>query len=349
MARENLFGKTQEELKGIIESLGMPAYSLNQLTRWLYKDHAESVEEMTNLSRQARERLQENYELKLTPPRKAEISSDGTKKYLFLSRNERFIEAAFIPDPSRNTLCLSSQVGCKMGCLFCLTGKQGFQGNLGVDEILNQVRSLPERDQLTNIVFMGMGEPLDNLDAVLKSLEILISDYGYGMSPKRITVSSIGILPALQKFLDSSKCHLAISLHNPFDEERRKLMPVEHIYPIKEVISLLKQYDFTRQRRVSFEYIMFRGLNDTARHVNELARLLNGIKCRINLIRFHPIPSSPLQSSEDADINIFMDKLQQKGIITTLRASRGQDINAACGLLSTKELVRLQQNPETNA
>jgi 23S rRNA (adenine2503-C2)-methyltransferase len=252
----------------------------------------------------------------------------------------RFIEAAYIPELKRSTLCISSQVGCKMGCLFCMTGKQGFQANLGVDEILNQVQLLPERELLTNIVFMGMGEPMDNISNILKSTEIMTSEYGYAWSPKRITVSTIGIIPAMQQFLEKSRCHIAISMHTPFDDERSKLMPVENVYPIREVINTLRNYDFSGQRRVSIEYIMFSGLNDTSRHVNELARLLNGLKCRINLIRFHPIPDSPLRGSDDITIKQFMDRLNKKGITTTLRASRGLDIGAACGLLSTKEMIR---------
>ena len=176
-----------------------------------------------------------------------------------------------------------------------MTGKQGFQGNLTAGEIVNQIGSLPEKEKLTNIVYMGMGEPLDNTEEVLKSLEILTAEWGFAMSPRRITVSSIGILPGLKQFLDNSSCHLAISLHTPFDDERRKLMPVQSVYPAADIIDFIKQYDWSGQRRISIEYIMFDGINDTERHVKELGRLLNGIRCRINLIRFHPIPDTPLK------------------------------------------------------
>ena len=227
-----------------------------------------------------------------------------------------------------------------MGCLFCMTGKQGFQGNLSAGEILNQYRSIPQWRKLTNIVYMGMGEPLDNLDEVLKSLEILTSSWGFALSPRRITVSTIGITPAMLNFLENSQAHLAISLHTPFDEERRKLMPVQQVYPIQEVLSEIRSWDFGRQRRVSFEYILFKDLNDTAAHVNELSRILSGIKCRINLIRFHPIPNTPLESPSEKSILAFRERLNAKGITTTIRASRGQDIWAACGLLSTKKLMK---------
>jgi 23S rRNA (adenine2503-C2)-methyltransferase len=227
-----------------------------------------------------------------------------------------------------------------MGCLFCMTGKQGFQGNLSAGEIVNQIHSLPERDKLTSVVYMGMGEPFDNLEAVLGSIEILTSDWGYGWSPRRITVSTIGIIPAMQTFLERTQANLAISLHTPFEEERRMLMPVEQVYPLTEVMKTIRSWDFGRQRRVSFEYILFRNLNDTPRHVKELARLLNGLRCRINLIRFHPIPGTPLEGSDDHAVQAFKDALNKKDILTTVRASRGEDIWAACGLLSTREMTR---------
>ena len=340
MEKDSLYGKTLQELGDVTRLLGMPAFTARQMADWLYKKGISTIDEMTNLSKTNRERLKEHYQPGMTGPVKVQASVDGTKKYLYPSRPGKFIETAYIPESSRSTLCVSSQVGCKMGCLFCMTGKQGFQGNLSAGEILNQAGSLPEKDKLTNIVYMGMGEPLDNTDEVLKSLEILTADWGFAMSPRRITVSTIGILPGLKRFLDDSACHLAISLHTPFDDERRKLMPVQTVYPAAEIIDFIKNYDWNGQRRVSVEYIMFDGLNDTDRHIKELARLLNGIRCRVNLIRFHPIPGTPLKSSPEDRIIKFRDALTDKGITTTIRRSRGQDIYAACGLLSTKELVK---------
>ena len=219
-----------------------------------------------------------------------------------------------------------------------MTGKQGFTANLTANQILNQIQSLPENDSLTNIVFMGMGEPLDNVDELFKVLEILTAPYGYAWSPKRITVSTIGVTKGLKRFLEESECHLAVSLHNPFHEERAAIMPVERAWPIAEVAAILRRYDFTHQRRVSFEYIVMSGLNDSPRHIRELCRLLDGIKCRINLIRFHKIPGSPYFSPDDAAMVRLRDTLTAKGIQTTIRASRGEDIQAACGLLSTSAL-----------
>ncbi|MCB8999447.1 MAG: 23S rRNA (adenine(2503)-C(2))-methyltransferase RlmN [Bacteroidales bacterium] len=340
MEKEILFGKTLTELQEICRKHNLPSFASKQIAEWLYKKEISEIDEMTNISLKNREILKSFFTLGITPPTKFQESIDGTKKYLFATKANKFIEAAYIPESDRATLCVSSQIGCKMGCLFCMTGKQGFQGNLTAGEILNQVKALPERDKLTNIVYMGMGEPLDNTVEVLKSLEIFTSEWGFGMSPKRITVSTIGIIPSLELFLNQSDCHLAISLHTPFDEERKKLMPVQNIYPIENVIGFVKQFDWNRQRRISIEYIMFKGINDTSRHVNQLASLLNGLKCRINLIRFHPIPGTPLESTDTPDIIVFRDKLNAKGITATIRRSRGEDIYAACGLLSTKELIK---------
>jgi 23S rRNA (adenine2503-C2)-methyltransferase len=343
MEKEKLFGKTLIELNALVKELGLPSFTAKQLADWLYKKNISSIDQMTNLSKVAREKLNEKYQFGLEDFLKVEESVDGTKKYLFRAIEAKFIETAMIPDADRKTVCVSSQVGCKMGCLFCMTGKQGFQGHLSTAEILNQYRNITEWPEITNLVYMGMGEPFDNIDNVLKSLDILTSDWGFALSPKRITVSSIGLIPGLSRFLNESKCHLAISLHNPFDEERRQIMPIQNVYPIEEVLKEIRKYDFTGQRRVSFEYIMFDKVNDQPRHVKELIRLLSGLNCRINLIRFHAIPETPLKGSSEYIINEFKESLNDKGIITTVRSSRGQDILAACGLLSTKELLKKQK------
>ena len=346
MDKQNLFGLSREKINEIVVSLELPSSTASQITDWLYKKHVGSIEEMTNLSKKTRQLLDEKYTVGLIAPTKVQTSSEGTKKYLYPTVTEKFIESAYIPDDERATLCVSTQIGCKMGCLFCMTGKQGFQGNLTAAEIVNQIHSLPEFEQLTNVVYMGMGEPLDNVQAVLDSLEILTAPWGYAWSPKRITVSTIGIIPAMITFLEKSQAHLAVSLHSPYDEERKRIMPVQNIYPITEVIAEIKKWDLGRQRRVSFEYIMFRGVNDTPRHVNELVRLLRGIKCRINLIRFHPIPDTALEGTPYNEIVEFQNMLKARGMMVTIRASRGEDIYAACGMLSTKELVKRQQEPD---
>ncbi|MBQ5609601.1 MAG: 23S rRNA (adenine(2503)-C(2))-methyltransferase RlmN [Rikenellaceae bacterium] len=333
---EHLYGKTLAELRVIAEEFGLPRFAAGQIARWLYKRHVNDIVAMTDLSAAARTRLAERFDVGLKAPLAVSASEDGTRKYLYATESSgRHIESAYIPDGERATLCVSSQAGCRMGCRFCMTSRQGLHHSLSTLEILNQIASLPERDRLTNIVYMGMGEPLDNLDNVLRSLEVLTSEWGYAWSPTRITLSTAGVLPSLKRFLDESSVHLAVSLHNPFHDERQEIMPIEKPYPIAEVMKLLRQYDFTHQRRVSFEYIVMSGLNDSPRHVAELARLLNGVACRINLIRFHKIPDSPYFSPPQPQMEAFRDALIRKGIMTTIRRSRGEDIKAACGLLST--------------
>ena len=339
MEKEALFGKNLEELKAVVIALGLPKFTANQIADWLYKKDINEIDEMSNLSKKARELLKEKYIFGTIAPVDMQESNDGTKKYLYNAPEGKFIEAAYIPDENRNTLCVSSQIGCKMGCEFCMTGRQKFQGNLSAGTIVNQLRSLPEWHSVSNIVYMGMGEPMDNLKEVLKSLEIITSDWGMAMSPRRINVSTIGVIPSLKEFIETSEAHLAISLHSPFDEERKSIMPVQKAYPIKEVIAELKKHDWSGQRRLSFEYIVFDGLNHSEKHVKELARILTGLKYRINLIRFHQIPDSSLKSSNDDNLVNFQNQLKAKGILTTIRASRGQDIDAACGLLSTKKLL----------
>ena len=333
--KQSLLGMTLNELKEAVRELGMPAFTGGQIARWLYVQHAHSIEEMTNLSKNNRARLAERYRIGCADPIDAQHSDDGTIKYLFPTVNGKFVETVYIPDNDRATLCVSCQVGCKMNFLVCQTGKQGFEGNLTTGDILNQVYSLPEREKLTNIVFMGQGEPMDNLENVLRATTILTADYGYAWSPKRITVSSVGIRGKLKRFLDESDCHVAISLHSPIAEQRAALMPAQKAMPITEVVDLLRTYDFAHQRRLSFEYIVFGGVNDSPAHAKAIVRLLKGVDCRINLIRFHPIPNIDLHGASDEKMEIFRDYLTAHGVFTTIRASRGQDIFAACGLLST--------------
>ena len=333
--KKKLMGMTLAELQQVAAEVGLPGYTAKQMADWLYKKHVTEVSEMTNVALAKRSALAERYEVGAYPPAIAQRSVDGTIKYLYAAGEGHFVESVYIPTEDRATLCVSSQVGCKMNCLFCMTGKQGFSANLTANQILNQIQSLPERESLTNLVFMGMGEPLDNVNELFKVLEILTAPWGYGWSPKRITVSTVGAMKGLRRFLEESECHLAFSLHSPYPEERLSLMPVEKAFPAQEVIDLIRHYDFTHQRRVSFEYIVFKGLNDDLKHADALARLLRQIPCRVNLIRFHAIPNVPLQTSDMARMEAFRDRLNAKGVVCTIRASRGEDIFAACGMLST--------------
>ena len=333
--KKPLLGLTLAELQALVASYKMPAFTAKQIAQWLYQKRVQTIDEMSNLSKKHRELLSESYEVGLVPPVEEAVSVDGTVKYLFRTVNDKLVEAVYIPDNERATLCVSSQMGCKMNCLFCMTGKQGFNGNLTSNEIMNQIHSIPQNDQLTNLVFMGMGEPMDNIEELFKALEILTAPWGYAWSPKRITVSTIGLMKHLKRFLDESNCHLAVSLHSPFPQERLSIMPVEKAWPMLDLLTLLRQYDFSKQRRLSFEYIMFHGFNDTKRHAQELAHILKGMDCRVNLIRFHAIPHVDLKSSNESAMNYFRDYLNDRGITCTIRSSRGEDIFAACGMLST--------------
>ena len=339
--KQMLIGKTLGELKVVVGELGMPSFTATQIAKWLYQQHVVNIDDMTNISKVNREKLKAKYEVGAMPPIDCQRSKDGTIKYLFPVRagesgdSGLFVETVFIPDGDRATLCVSCQVGCKMNCLFCQTGKQGFEGNLTTADILNQIYSLPECELLTNIVFMGQGEPMDNLDNVLRATEILTASYGWAWSPKRITVSSVGIKNKLKRYLDDSECHVAISMHSPLPEQRQMLMPAERQMSITEIVELLKQYDFTHQRRCSFEYICFGGLNDGMMHARMIVKLLQGLECRVNLIRFHEIPDVDLPGSDEKRMESLRDYLTAHGIFTTIRSSRGQDIFAACGLLST--------------
>lgn len=387
-----LLGKTLEELKEIALELSLPAFTAKQIADWLYKKRVTSIDKMTNLSKSARERLSKEFVIGIDQTLQVVTSQDGTRKYLFKPQSAAeqqsttgqqstakqqstagrqsaaeqqstaeqpgcasgSIESVIIPDNERKTICVSSQVGCKMACTFCMTGRQGFHGNLSVASILSQFIAVEESQELTNAVFMGMGEPLDNLENVMRAIEVLTADWGFAWSPKRITLSTIGVttqlggrgivwkgveyknVNPLKFFLDNCKVHLAVSLHNPFFEERLALMPAEKSFPLEKTLKLIREYDFTGQRRVSFEYTMFNKVNDSKRHADRLAQLLRGLECRVNLIRFHSIPDSPLESSPMQVIEHFRERLQASGITATIRASRGEDILAACGMLSGK-------------
>ncbi|MBQ9558602.1 MAG: 23S rRNA (adenine(2503)-C(2))-methyltransferase RlmN [Bacteroidaceae bacterium] len=332
---KTLLGKTLDELREVTAQCNLPSFAARQMAEWLYKHGVTAIDDMTNLSKQGRERLKQDYEVGIRPAAMCQTSKDGTRKYLFPTSDGHHVESVFIPDGDRATLCVSSQVGCKMGCQFCMTGRQGFEGQLSAGDILNQIYALPERDRLTNIVFMGQGEPFDNLDAVLCATQLLMAPYGWAWSPRRITVSTVGLRKGMERFLRESPCHLAVSLHSPFHEERAGMMPAERAWSLTEFLPLLQKEDWSGQRRLSFEYIVFGGLNDSEAHMRELVRLLSPMECRVNLIRFHTIPDTPFHGAEEESMTRMRDYLTRHGVTCTIRASRGQDIMAACGLLST--------------
>ena len=328
---------TLAELTAELKAMGQPGFRAKQIFHWVHQKLVTEFSAMTDQPKTLLAKLEESFYIAAPQIERRQEAKDGTVKYLLRMADGNCIETVVMRYHYGNTVCVSTQVGCRMGCRFCATGRQGLQHSLSTNEILNQIGSLPERERLTNVVFMGMGEPLDNLDSLLPTLEILTSAWGFGWSPTRITVSTAGVASRLERFLEATQVHLAVSLHNPFPHERAEIMPVEKAWPIREVVEILRRYDFTHQRRVSFEYIVMSGLNDSPRHIRELCRLLDGIKCRINLIRFHKIPGSPYFSPDDRAMIAFRDALTAKGIHTTIRTSRGEDIQAACGLLSTAQ------------
>lgn len=340
--KKYLLGLTLQELQNVALECGMPKFTGKQLADWIYKKKVSTIDAMTNLSLANREKLAEIYEVGRTEPVEKQVSKDGTVKYLFRTKEGKLIESVMIPEADRATLCVSSQVGCRMNCLFCMTGKQGLNGHLSVTEILNQVYSVAESDNLTNVVFMGMGEPLDNYDNVSKTLDVMTAEYALGWSPKRITVSTTGVTPKLKRFLEEDSAQLAVSLHTPFADERLSIMPAEKAFPLSGVLELLKEYDWSKQRRLSFEYIMFDRFNDSLKHAKELRKQLNGLECRVNLIRFHAIPNVDLRTSNQETMEEFRDYLSSKGIPCTIRTSRGEDIFAACGMLSTLKAKELK-------
>ncbi|GHU85702.1 putative dual-specificity RNA methyltransferase RlmN [Bacteroidia bacterium] len=336
MKKSNLFGKTLSEIKSICADNHLPAFTAKQICEWLYKHSVVDISEMSNISAKNRELLSQNYEVRHNTPIQEFISSDESKKYLFEVEKspKSYIETVYMPSKDRHTLCMSTQAGCRMGCEFCATGQMGFKQNLLAENILMQFTGIVEKSLMTNFVYMGMGEPFDNISETMKSLEILTSDWGYAFSPRRITVSTVGIIPAIETFMQGCECHLAISMHSPFDYERGKIMPVQNKYPIKDVVKELKKYDWAHQRRLSFEYILFEGMNDSYRHIDELCKLLKGLFCRVNIINFHSHENADFHSSTQEKLEWFRDQINDRGIIATVRQSRGEDIMAACGLLS---------------
>ncbi len=333
-----LFGLTIAQLQEVVSELAMPRFTAGQLAQWLYQKGATSFDEMTNISKRHRELLAEKYVVGRMSPKEQHTSKDGTVKYLFPTEDGQAVETVYIPEKERATLCVSSQVGCKMNCMFCQTGKQGFHGNLTVTDILNQIYSIECPDSLTNIVFMGQGEPLDNYDNLTTAIEILTADYGWAWSPRRITVSTVGLKKNLKRFVEESECHLAVSMHFPFHEMRLQYMPAERQYGIEEIVELLSQYDWSHQRRLSFEYTMFEGVNDSMIFAKEIVRLLKNLDCRVNLIRYHQIPDVDMNDTPMPKMTAFRDYLTKHGVYTTIRTSRGQDIEAACGMLISKDL-----------
>ena len=334
-----------DELTAFLESLSQPKYRAKQIFKWL-QSGIEDFDQMTNIPLALRNILKEKcYLATVKIVRRLASQIDETVKYVYELYDGEYIESVLMKYEHGYTVCISTQVGCRMGCSFCASGIDGLFRNLTPSEMIAQITKAQHDNniRISNVVMMGMGEPLDNTDQVLKALRLITDTKLLAWSPRRITLSTVGVKGNLKRFLDESECHLAISLHAPTPQLRSELMPAERIYSITDIVEVLKGYDFTGQRRLSFEYILFDGVNDTMADARKLVRLLDGLQCRINLIRFHAIPDSELDGVPMERMVVFRDYLTRHGLFTTIRASRGEDIYAACGMLSTKELKK-QQN-----
>jgi 23S rRNA (adenine2503-C2)-methyltransferase len=347
----NLLGLPQQSLEAHFAEMGVKPFHARQLMRWVYQRGVTDFEDMSDLSKSLREQLAATAEVRLPTMTSQYDSADGTVKWLFESGAGQHVEAVFIPEPGRGTLCISSQVGCALDCAFCATGAQGFNRNLTTAEIIGQVwhanQTLPRRSNgefaVSNVVFMGMGEPLANYRSVVSSVEILLSDLAYGLSRRRVTVSTSGIVPHIHRLGENCNVALAVSLHAPNDTLRNRLVPINKLHPIKELLDACWRYAAGHANRfITFEYVMLRDVNDSLRHADELIGLLKGQPAKVNLIPFNPFDGTEFTRSSAETIRLFQDRLRKQGLIATTRKTRGDDINAACGQLAGKVSDRVR-------
>jgi 23S rRNA (adenine2503-C2)-methyltransferase len=350
-SRVNLVGQPEAALKHLFDGLGEKPFRARQVLQWIHQRNASQFDEMTDLSKNLRAQLGEIASIELPEVLRESRSADGTVKWLFESGAGQAVETVFIPEPGRGTLCISSQVGCALDCSFCATGAQGFNRNLTVGEIIGQVthanRNLQRRPNgepaVTNVVFMGMGEPLANYRNVVQALDILISDFAYGLSRRRVTVSTSGIVPQIDKLGEDCNVSLAVSLHAANDDLRNTLVPINRVHPISELLETCWRYAAKRANRfITFEYVMLRGVNDSLRDADDLVRLLRNRPAKVNLIPFNPFPGNEYQRSRTKDIQVFQERLRERGIVSTTRRTRGDDIDAACGQLAGKVRDRIR-------
>lgn len=354
--KQNLLGCSKNELETFFAGLGEKPFRARQLLQWVYQRQVIEFEAMTDFSKRLRHTLTEAAEIVLPEPVSQQESADGTVKWLFASGSGQAVETVFIPEPGRGTLCISSQVGCALDCSFCATGAQGFNRNLTAAEIVGQVwhanRTLPARPSgepaVSNVVFMGMGEPLANYRNVLAATELLLSDWAFGLSRRRVTISTSGIVPNIERLGDDCNVSLAVSLHAPDDALRNELVPINRRHPIAELLDACWAYAAKHANRfVTFEYVLLKNVNDTLAHADALSRLLAGRPAKINLIPFNPFPNTRYERSSTATIHAFQARLRAHGLVATTRRTRGDDIDAACGQLagrvSDRVRVRLSQ------
>jgi 23S rRNA (adenine2503-C2)-methyltransferase len=345
MVRKNLCGLTAGEIFSMIEPSGFDFHHAVMIANNIYKKHLTDFSHFAKIPGKLKNELLNSANSGIFKPSASEISEDRTIKYLFRNEMGQEYETVYIPDEKRKTVCVSTQAGCRMGCPFCVTGKYGFRGNLTAGDIINQVISLTFSEKITHVVFMGMGEPMDNLENVLKACEILTSEWGLAISPRNVTVSTVGITPAVNEFLSRSDCNLTLSLHSPFPGERKKVVPVETRYPVTDILEIMKHYPLKKKRRLSLAYVMIKDLNDTESHLEALISLVKGSVIRVNLLPYHPAGEDDNMSSSLERMHYFKHNLIISGISASVRKTRGKDISAACGLLASG--LRRMSYPES--
>ncbi len=351
--RVNLLGLNREELEQTLEGLGQKPFRARQLMRWIHHFGVSDFGSMTDIAKSLRELLADHAVVEVPRLLSEQVSEDGTRKWLLELSPGNAIETVFIPEDDRGTLCISSQVGCALACTFCATGRQGFNRNLTTAEIIGQVwwanRALghdPKGERIiSNVVLMGMGEPLLNYDAVVKAIDILLDDFGYGLSRRRVTLSTSGVLPALERLRERAPVALAVSLHAPTDALRDVLVPINQKYPIKELMAACRRYLEVGPRDfVTFEYVLLDGVNDSEAHARQLIACVADVSCKFNLIPFNPFPNSGYQRSRPEAVRRFRDILMQSGFVVTVRKTRGDDIDAACGQLAGQVVDKSRRN-----
>ncbi|HEY8497176.1 MAG TPA: 23S rRNA (adenine(2503)-C(2))-methyltransferase RlmN [Limnochordales bacterium] len=340
--RVNLYGMGLEELTAFVQELGEPAYRARQLMEWLYQRHVTDFDAMTNLPKALRHTLAQRATAEAPTVAHVQVSSDGTRKYLLRVFDGDTVEAVLIPEGNRLTACLSSQIGCGIGCRFCATALMGLTRNLSPGEIAGQLAAIQHESgrRVTNVVMMGMGEPLANYTSVMRALRLMNHPLGFGLGARRLTISTVGIVPRIRDLArEVLQVGLAVSLHAADDETRDLLVPINQRYPIAELMAAVRDYVEQTHRRVTFEYVLLRGVNDSPADARKLAGLLEGLLCHVNLIPFNPVPETGFERPEAAVIKRFQDELTKRGIPATVRRSRGSDIDAACGQLRRRQPV----------
>jgi 23S rRNA (adenine2503-C2)-methyltransferase len=334
MNKKSICGLNKDEIFENIAPFGFTVSNAISIANGIYKKRKRDIHQIEKIPKELKNKLDSEFFSGVLDPVFETVSADGTVKYLFKTESGLAFETVYIPDTRRGTVCVSTQSGCRMGCPFCATAGYGFRGNLTAGEIVNQIISIPYAQNVTHVVFMGMGEPMDNLDNVLKACEIVTAEWGLSISPRNVTVSTVGIRQGIEEYLDRSECNLTLSLFSPFSEERQKIIPSEKNNPAKDIIQLMKDYPVRRQRRLSIAYVMIKELNDSDRHLVELKLLLGGSKIRVNLLHYHPVNNDNTIPSTEERMQFFKHNLVISGISASIRRSRGADISAACGLLA---------------